>query len=115
LTGNGKQDKMKKLNSLPTWNTLVNAWRGDTGYRNTGLTAFDVVQYEIKELGNYADFKHLSKTMLKELKGYSADDIIWVTKSKRQAKHYGEVCLVYMTGDERIIATDKDNGFLILK
>jgi hypothetical protein len=53
--------------------------------------------------------------MLNELKKYSADDVIWVTKSKKQAKHYGEICLIYMTGNERIIATDGDNGFLILK
>lgn len=107
--------KMKKINDLPLWNTLGQAYRGDTGYRNAGLTALDVVKFECNELGNISDFKHLTKTMLNELKGYSADDIIWVTKSKKQAKHYGEVCLVYMTGYERIIATDKDNGFLILK
>ena len=104
---------MKKLISLPLYKGK--AFRGDTGYRNEGLTAFDVVQYESRELGNYADFKHLNKTMLTELKKYSSDDIIWVTKNKRTAKHYGEVCLIFMTGNERIIATDGDNGYLILK
>ena len=106
---------MKKLNSLPLWNTQGNAYRGVTGYRNTGKTAFDVVKFECTELGNFGDFEHLNTNMLNELKKYSADKIIWVTKSKRQAKHYGEVCLIYMTGNERIIATDGDNGFLILK
>ena len=106
---------MKKLNSLPLWNTKGNAYRGDTGYQNIGLTAFDVIKFESLELGNYGDFEHLNTTMLRELKSYSADNIIWVTKSKKQAKHYGEVCLIYMTGNERIIATDGDNGFLILK
>jgi hypothetical protein len=104
---------MKKLNSLPLWQGK--AFRGYTGYRNTGLTAFDVIQYESRELGNYADFKHLNKTMLNELKKYSADDIIWVTKDKRMAKHYGEVCLVFGTHNARIIADDGDDGYLILK
>ena len=106
---------MKKLNSLPLWNTKGNTYRGVTGYRNTGKTAFDVVKFECTELGNFGDFEHLNTNMLNELKKYSTDDIIWVTKSKRQAKHYGEVCLVYMTENERIIATDGDNGYLILK
>ena len=79
------------------------------------MTAFDVIQYESRELGNYADFKHLNKTMLKELKSYPADDLIWVTKEKRTAKHYGEVCLLFIPDIARIIAEDGDNGYLILK
>ena len=56
---------MKNLNSLPLWNTQGHAYRGETGYRNAGKTAFDVVKFECNELGNFGDFEHLNMAMLK--------------------------------------------------
>jgi len=101
------------LNSLPKYKGK--AYRGMTLYNNYKLTAFDVIKFESVELGNYKDFKHLTIQMLDELHQYPASDIVWVTKDKTIAGHYGEVKEVYGTHNARIIATDGDNGYLILK
>lgn len=101
------------LNSLPKWQGK--AYRGETGYTNGGKTAFDIVKFECVELGNYNDFKHLTEKQILELKKYPADKIIWITKNKKIAKHYGEVYQVEDLNNARIIATDGDNGYLILK
>ena len=103
---------MKNLKSLPKWRGK--AYRGYTGYSNGILTAFNVIEFECVELGNYKDFKHLTEEMLNELHQYPASSIVWVTKTKKDAEYYGKVYEI--DGDNaRIIATDGDNGYLILQ
>ena len=103
---------MKNLNSLPLWRGK--AYRGYTGYDNNRLTAFDIIKFECRELGNYYDYKHLNAKQILELKKYPASSIIWVTKTKKDAEYYGKVYEI--DGDNaRIIATDGDNGYLILQ
>jgi len=71
-------------------------------------TAFDVINYEISELGNDISFE-LSK---KELKTISANNLQWLTKKQSQAREYGKTSFIEVN-NFRIIAKDNYGGLLI--
>lgn len=99
-------------------NNSQHFYRCETQERHPeGMTAFDIVMYEKKELGNSVQFKHLTKNDLLELKKYSGNSIVWVTKNKRDAgryKDYGEMHEVTFV-NPKIIAEDGDGGYLVLE
>jgi hypothetical protein len=93
------------------------AFRVDSGFKAPG-SAFDVIEYAKNEEGNVEEYSHLSLSLLRALKTVPAKDIIWVTKTKNDAKRYadmGEIEQVTHLGkNARIIAEDGDGGFLVL-
>ncbi|MBU2524138.1 hypothetical protein KKG71_03010 [Patescibacteria group bacterium] len=110
-----KMGFVKTLKTLPNYNGK--AYRGDTGFTpRRNATALDVVKFEEDELGNATDFMHLTLDMRKELGRRRAKDVVWMANEKSVAERYGVVDLVYDLGDNpKIIATDGDGGFLVLK
>jgi len=74
-------------------------------------TAWDVVEYERRELGN----ENTLLTSKKILKSIPARNCVWVTKSKRTAKEYGEAShYLTLNKDEfTYCATDNMGGYLI--
>jgi len=125
LAGNGNtstacnQGDINNLNLSPireTVNWQGFAYRVPTGFKYPkGATAGDVVRYEQNELDN--DY-NISDEKLLELDKYPANNIIWVTKSFKNAKRYSDtndgsdVKKYDLRGE--IIAEDGDGGYLIL-
>ena len=72
-------------------------------------SAKDVIEYEEKELGN----KIKAEPGL-NLDAISSKNLIWVNKTKEQAKEYGEVEPITLD-KYRIIARDNYGGLLIEK
>jgi hypothetical protein len=91
------------------------AWRAETNLLIHGNTALDVIEFEENELGNKSDFKHLTNKVRKELNNISVNRVIWVCKTKKEAKRYGEAKRENLGKNPKIIAEDGDNGYLILK
>jgi len=96
-------------------------WRVDYGDpAPSKTTAADIVRYERDELGN--EMK-VSPKDLKSLEDFSHDDVVWVTKSKRDAKIYlsegdtGEESLaeVELGNNPRLICADEFGGYLVLR
>lgn len=90
-------------------------YRVDGGLSNKHLTAQDVVDFEADEHGN-EDVRDQAKETGIDLTKYNGDDVIWVTKSKRDALRYGnraEISEYKLKGI--ILAEDGDGGYLILK
>jgi len=82
-------------------------------------TAADVIRFEEGELGNVLG---VSRELLKELENYSARDVIWVTKEKKDAAYYlsegmtkKDISEVTSVKGGRIIASDEQGGFLVLR
>ena len=73
-------------------------------------TALEVVNYEIKELGN-RDIKVEPGISLTAI---PASRLVWVTETPKEAKQYGKVSKVEL-GKHRIIARDGFGGLLIEK
>ena len=100
------------FDSLPLFDGK--AFRADYGPpygRNT--TAYDVVIYEEKVLGND---NNVHRSILPELKKIPASGVVWVTKNKEVAKTYGDdVQEVPLEEGCRIIGEDGEGGYLILK
>jgi len=88
-------------------------WRADTGFKPSG-TAEDVVRYEVEELGNEDIGEQARRTGI-DLSRFPASQIVWVTKNKSVARHYGEVEEYHIPQNSKIIATDGDGGYLVLK
>jgi len=96
---------------LPTWEGK--AYRSETGYKHEkGDTAEDVANYEQKELGNKLG---VTNAVLAELKNYPATDLVWVTKTKGAAGRYGTPADIALPQGSRIIGTDGEGGYLVLK
>ena len=72
-------------------------------------TAKDVIDYEVKELGNA-----LEVSLYIDLAIIPAQNLSWVTKSESTARRYGTVSK-FQIGNHRIIAKDGMGGFLIEK
>lgn len=89
------------------------AWRADSGYHhNRGVSAADVIRFERDELGN--DWPCLiPPALLSELEEYSANELIWVSRSRRIARLYGKPSQVTLCRDARVVYEDED-GTLVL-
>lgn len=95
------------------------AYRAEMGYTHEkGQTATDVVRYEQEELGNKLG---ITDTILAELKNHPASDLVWVTKTKEEATRFipegegGKGEEYELPPGSRIIATDNEGGYLVLK
>lgn len=89
------------------------AWRVDTGYRHArGSTALDVVNYEQVDLGNDIKF---DPSLTLELSSRPADDLVWVTKTKKDASRYGSPQKYAVPNGSIIVGEDGDGGYLILR
>jgi hypothetical protein len=93
------------FDSLPLFDGK--AFRTDYGLpygRNT--TAYDVVIYEEKELGND---NNVPRSILPALKNIPALEVVWVTKNKADTRVYGKnIQEVYLEEGSRIIGEDGD-------
>jgi hypothetical protein len=90
------------------------AYRVDYGLPyGRGVTAYDVIRYEERELGNN---NNVPRSILAALKKIPAPGIVWVTKNIEDAKVYGaNVQEVSLDEGSRIIGEDGDGGYLVLK
>jgi hypothetical protein len=110
--------KRDRINSTCVFDSLPlfdgKAFRADYGPpygRNT--TAYDVVIYEEKELGND---NNVHRSILPALKNIPASGVVWVTKNKADARGYGKnIQEVYLEEGSRIIGEDGHGGYLVLR
>jgi ribonuclease BN (tRNA processing enzyme) len=91
---------------IPNWGIPGNA------------TAGDIVRFEQKELGNDLG---VSDDLIRELDKYRYSDVVWVTKKKADAEYYlsegmtkADISEFTLGRGARIIADDKQGGFLVL-
>lgn len=97
--------------ATPGWDGV--AYRAETGYANEKTsTAADVIRYEQQVLGNKLG---VSDKALSELGNRPATDLVWVTKTKEAAEHYGTPNEYKLPRGSTIIAEDGDGGYLVLK
>lgn len=90
-------------------------YRADTGYNHRDdVSAYDVVKFETDELGN-EDMMTQAKPFIQELKKSKAKNIAWFTKDKEVAERYGTPDEIIMPEGYKVIATDNDGGYLLLK
>jgi hypothetical protein len=101
------------MNKLPLYKGK--AYRAESNLLYHGLTALDVVEFEENELGNYNDFKHLNKTIRKQLSNLKYNQVVWVCKTKVETNRYGEAELIDLGKKPKILATDNEGGYLVLK
>jgi hypothetical protein len=100
----------KMISKLPDFNEF--GYRAPSGFRHSkGTTAGDVVRHEIQELGNSL---LVSKDIISELDQYPASKIVWVTKSKKNAKRYGREIERFSLPNAKLITEDGENGYLVL-
>ena len=89
------------------------AYRAETGYaHDKEQTAADVVRYEQEELGNKLG---VTPDVISKLENYSATDLIWITKRKKDTKRYGGGVKYEVPPGSRVIAEDEEGGYLVLK
>jgi len=90
------------------------AYRVDYGPPyNINTTAYDVVVYEEKCLGNE---NNIPSAILPYLKKLPASSLVWVTKNKNDAKVYGHnIQEIILENESRIIGNDEMGGFLVLR
>ena len=100
------------FDSLPLFDGK--AFRADYGPPyGRSTTAYDVVIYEEKELGND---NNVPRLILPALKNIPATGVVWVTKNKADARVYGkDIQEVYLEEGSRIIGEDGDGGYLVLR
>jgi len=91
------------------------AWRAESGLELRGASALDVIEFEEDELGNIEDFCHLLVRTRMELAEIPASQIVWICKTQRAAKRYGEAERIDVGDNARIIAMDNESGYLVLK
>lgn len=90
-------------------------WRAESGYtHDRGTTALDVINYESEILGN-KDIEESAQKLKIDFSKYSAKNIVWVAKTKKQASRYGEPYPYEMPENSVIVAKTEDNEFLILR
>jgi hypothetical protein len=109
---NSKLNECIILESLPRFEGK--AYRVDYGLPySRGVTAYDVIRYEEKELGND---NNVPRAILSALKKLPGPGLVWVTKNIKDAKVYGDdVQEVPLEEGSRIIGEDGDGGYLVLK
>lgn len=95
------------------WN-LAYGWRSGTRYIEAGASVADVIRYEQEELGNDLD---VPEWVIEELESIPARAVVWVCRTKAHARRYGNVAYQerFDPGAALILATDQDNGYLILE
>jgi hypothetical protein len=72
-------------------------------------SAYDVIQYEIQELGN--DIRsNLSEGELKQIPAYQLQ---WLTSDEDYASEFGDVYEVNVNNETKIVAVDPNGGLLI--
>jgi hypothetical protein len=93
-------------------------WRAESGYRHErGATAWDVIRYESEDLGN-AYLREQVESVCREsdLRNNAADDLVWVTAPAKVARRYGSnISQFDLPAGWRIIAMDRDDGWLVLR
>ena len=94
------------LDKLPDWQGT--AHHGGEFSHERGVTAGDVIRHERDDLGNEM---HVHPHVEKELNKYDHRHVIWVSKNKKQAAHYGQTKSFDATGS-KIVHSDED-GHLI--
>lgn len=87
-------------------------YRAETGFKAEG-TAADVVAFEVEEHGNVDIGEMAAKTGI-DLSKYPASDIVWVTKTAKDAERYGEPEEYTLPKGSQIIAEDGEGGYLVL-
>jgi hypothetical protein len=87
-------------------------YRSETGYSHGKETAADVIRYEQETLGNKLG---VTPEIVSQLEDRPATDVVWVTKSKTAAKHYGTPTEITLPPGSKVLAEDGDGGYLILK
>ena len=93
------------------------AWRAETGTTRKE-TAKEIIDFEAEELGNKKvkiDAEKVAKDLGIKLEEVRGKDVIWVTKTKKEAEKYGEAEKVEIKKPNIILATDPDGGFLVLQ
>jgi hypothetical protein len=82
-------------------------------------TAGDIVRFEREELGNTMD---VPDELLGELDGYSHRDIVWVTRTRDDARFYlsegmmaRDISSFYLPANSKIVADDGQGGYLVLR
>jgi len=99
------------VDKLPRY--VGDAWRAESGYRHSiDTTAADVVRFEQNELDN--DWPNrLPPALLRELEHFSAQDLVWVARTKAIAARYGFPSVLELSADARVVYEDED-GVLVL-
>ena len=93
------------------------AYRADTGVSRKE-TAQEIVDFEAEELENKKikiDAEKVAKELGIKLEDVIGKDIVWVTKTLKEAEEYGEAEKIEISKDNVILATDPDGGFLVLQ
>jgi hypothetical protein len=101
-----------KASKKQTKARLEEVWRAETGFKHDkGTTAADVVRYEQVELGNKLG---VSAAKIKELENYSAENLRWVTTTKKAGLKYGKPQKTPIGKQTELIARDGEGGLLLL-
>ena len=99
------------ISKLPRY--VGEAWRAESGYRHHSQdTAADVIRFEKDDLGNdWTD--SIPVTLLRELASYPARALIWVARTQKIGRMYGEPSAVELSSNARVVYED-DDGTLVL-
>ncbi len=114
------QDSGARSRTAPLLGSVVvgPVWRAESGYRHErGASAWDVVTYESEDLGNtYLREQAESVCRDVDLRRRAATDLVWVTPTAKAARRYGgRLTQVDLPAGSRIIAIDRDEGWLVLR
>ncbi len=102
------------------------AWRVETGYRHDPETrAADVLKFERDEHGNKLADMGVDDAIMRDLVGYPASDVVWVTFSRENAMRYVDMYGQTLDGADlpeefelgvgaRLLASDGEGGYLVL-
>ena len=94
----------------PLWEGV--AYRSINGFHhNRQSTAGDVIRYEQDELNNHLG---VSPDEVTYLDRFSANNIIWVGRTKNSVSRYGHPEIVSLGKNARIVANDGEDGYLVL-
>lgn len=124
-----QETALKDSAGHPIWQGV--AYRVETGNLSISHrdSAADIINFERDELENTSETDHLTKEEMEYLKGRSSEDLVWVTKTKKDAARYAledlgkevtqtEINMVdepFIPPNSVILAEDGDGGYLILK
>jgi hypothetical protein len=114
--GYAEQRAVVQTPSLPAGRPFVGkAFRAESGLLVKGKTAQDIVDFEACELGN-ADIKQQAEALGINLSAIPETDVVWVTKSLKEAEWYGEhAAEVDLPAHAFVLAEDGEGGFLVYR